>query len=192
MGLFSLEHGPLAYRADIGFYTASVGGLAAWLWRDAPRHLAPSLAALVLAGLAGWSLLEYLLHRFVLHGLPPFKRWHGLHHQRPAALMGAPTTLSATLFATLVAAPAWALLGRWPALALSLGVLTGYLGYTLTHHAIHHWPLRSRWLDRRRHWHALHHHARGAPGCFGVTSGLWDQVFGTRRLPVTTARGFSH
>jgi cyclopropane-fatty-acyl-phospholipid synthase len=100
-----------------------------------------------------------------------------------------------TLFAALVAAPSWWLLGAWPACALTFGLLTGYLAYGLTHHATHHAlpgiGRRSAWLARRRRWHALHHQAHRAgsggatagsalqAGHYGVSSALWDHAFGT-------------
>jgi len=38
-------------------------------------------AALFVGGAVGWTLAEYLVHRFVLHGLAPTQ--HGLHHANP-------------------------------------------------------------------------------------------------------------
>lgn len=178
MGLISLEHGTTAYRADFAFYGAAVAGLGGSLLVGAPPSQALPLAGIAMAGLAAWSLLEYLLHRFVLHGLQPFRGWHAEHHARPAALICAPTLLSAALIVMLVYGPAWWLTGRWPATALSFGVVTGYLGYTVTHHATHHWRGGGAWLRRRKRWHARHHHA-AQQRCFGVTSGLWDHAFGT-------------
>lgn len=73
MGLLSLEHSKAAYRADLALHGAAV------------------------AGLAGWTAIEYAMHRFVLHGMPPFRAWHALHHARPSARIGAPTLLSGSL-----------------------------------------------------------------------------------------------
>lgn len=193
MDLFSLEHSPTAYRADFALYGAAVVALATLLLWISPHGQALVIAAWVGAGVAGWSLLEYLLHRFVLHGLRPFSRWHAMHHARPTALICAPTVLSATLFATLVFLPALLWGDPWFACALTLGLLIGYLAYAVTHHAIHHWRSDHLWLQRRKHWHALHHqppsqaHAknpsagRSSSACFGVTSNVWDRVFGTGR-----------
>ena len=133
---------------------------------------------LVLAGLAGWTLLEYALHRFVLHGLRPFSDWHAEHHHRPAALICAPTILSASLIAALVFLPAWALGGLWPACAITLGVLGGYLAYAITHHATHHWRASNRWTRQRKRWHALHHDRHRGPGHYGVTTSFWDHLLG--------------
>jgi cyclopropane-fatty-acyl-phospholipid synthase len=179
MNLFSLEHSQSAYRADFVLYGTAVVVLAAFVLAAGPGLHRLEALAMVLAGLAGWTAIEYALHRFVLHGVQPFRRWHAAHHERPAALICAPTILSATLILTLVFLPALALSSLWFACALTLGVLGGYLAYALTHHATHHGRASSPWLKRRKHWHALHHHHAGQPGCYGVTSSFWDHVFGS-------------
>src|SRR5450631_4764296 len=38
---------------------------------------------LVLAGVAAWTLLEYLVHRFVFHRYSVGRRLHRLHHDQP-------------------------------------------------------------------------------------------------------------
>jgi hypothetical protein len=40
-------------------------------------------AALLVAGVVAWTLAEYVVHRFVLHGLVTTQ--HGLHHANPDA-----------------------------------------------------------------------------------------------------------
>jgi sterol desaturase/sphingolipid hydroxylase (fatty acid hydroxylase superfamily) len=179
MGLLTLEHSRIAYCGDFAFYGAAAAILAIVVNADAADGQQLASAALVLAGLASWTAIEYALHRFVLHGLPPFNRWHAEHHRRPTALIGAPTILSSTLILVLVFVPALLIAGWLYACAFTLGVVTGYLGYAITHHATHHWHSRSTWLKRRKRWHALHHHHVDAPGCYGVTSALWDHVFGS-------------
>jgi cyclopropane-fatty-acyl-phospholipid synthase len=181
MGFLSLEHGRTAYRADFVLQAAVVAGLTLLLLFRSPVDMAADLLVWVGLGVFAWTLIEYGLHRFVLHGLPPFRRWHAAHHQRPAALIGLPIPASAALFAALVFAPAWWAAGRWVATALTLGVLIGYLAYTVTHHATHHAGLgRGAWWQRRRRWHALHHRHADRAVCFGVTTGFWDRLFGTR------------
>lgn len=195
-GLFRFEHGPAAYRADFVLYGLGVAALAAGAvlsaWRGAPADAALTLAW-VLAGGALWTALEYALHRSVLHGLEPFRHWHAEHHLRPQARIGSPTLLTAAGFAALVWLPAWALLGRDPAVALTLGVVSGYWAYGLIHHMLHHGPTGPAWLQRRRRWHALHHarsqagHTAGSdrPVCFGVTTLFWDHVWRSAgRTPV--------
>ncbi|MDN3575493.1 sterol desaturase family protein [Chitinimonas viridis] len=180
MALFSLEHSKLAYRADFALYGMAVLALAGYLLLASPLAEHWTMLIYALVGLASWSAMEYGLHRFVLHGLQPFRRWHAAHHQRPAALICIPTVISALLIGGVVFLPALVLIGHWHASALTLGILAGYQGYAITHHAIHHWHTDSAWLKRRKRWHALHHYA-AKPACYGVTSNAWDCLLGTRQ-----------
>lgn len=184
MGLLSTEHSRLTYRLDFAFHGGVVALLAALLAWRAPRTEALALSLALMAGLAGWSLLEYLLHRHVLHGLQPFARCHAAHHARPQALIGPPTVLTAGLFASVCFLPAWWWGGVWLASALTLGLVTGYVTYSLTHHAVHHWRSQNHWLRQRKLSHGLHHHGEqlyGPRHCgrYGVSSGFWDRVFGS-------------
>lgn len=192
MGLLSIEHSPVVYWADFAWHGAAALALGAAVGAGLPAvpgtdGLAAALA-LVLAGLLLWTLIEYLLHRFVLHQVAPFRHWHALHHQRPRALICGPTLLSSALIAVLVAAPAWALMGAAHAQALTLGLVLGYLAYGVVHHSAHHGG-GGRWMRARRRWHALHHHA-ATPAAYGVSTGLWDRVFASvptagRQRPTT-------
>lgn len=185
--LFMLEHSKRAYRLDFALYGAAVVGLTVTVFAFGPRAGRLETGGFVLIGLLGWTAVEYALHRFVLHGLQPFQRWHAEHHQRPTALICAPTMLSATLIATLVFLPSLVLGDLWRACALTLGLITGYLGYAVTHHATHHWRADLVWLKQRKQWHARHHHAM-EPQCYGVTSGFWDHVFGTAHRSVVVPK----
>jgi sterol desaturase/sphingolipid hydroxylase (fatty acid hydroxylase superfamily) len=184
MSLFTLEHSKVAYRLDLALFGGASVGLGALLFLMGPHaRLIQSIACAAL-GFASWTLIEYGLHRFLLHGVKPFSTWHAEHHRRPAARIYSPTLLSVTLIVVLIYLPAWIVGGSWPACALTFGVVAGDFGYAVTHHAVHHWDTYGGWLWRRRRWHALHH-ARspaggtGRPGYYGVTSPFWDHVFRT-------------
>jgi sterol desaturase/sphingolipid hydroxylase (fatty acid hydroxylase superfamily) len=179
MAFLALEHSRAAYAADFVLYGVAVSVLSSLLVWRAPTGMWPTLGLTAAAGLLSWTLIEYLLHRFVLHGLQPFKGWHAEHHVRPTALICAPTLLSAVLFFALVFLPAFELANFWVACALTLGTVSGYLAYAITHHAAHHWRGNSQWLKDRKQWHALHHAKGTRPGRFGVSSGFWDRVWGT-------------
>lgn len=56
--------------------------------------------------------------------------------------------------------------------------MTGFLAFSVTHHAVHCWRAQGAWLRRRKQLHALHHHGK-AERCYGVTTALWDRAFGT-------------
>ena len=188
MGVVSLEHRKAAYAADFGLYAAAVVALGGLVVIDAPPDQALSLAAIAAAGLGGWSLIEYLLHCFVLHGLQPFRSWHAEHHQRPTALICASTVFSVALITGLVFLPALVVGGLWRACALTLGVLSGYLSYAITHHATHHWRADNLWLRERKRWHARHHHDSLQGACFGVTSSFREHLLGSARRVASPAQ----
>ena len=50
--------------------------------------------------------------------------------------------------------------------------------YDGTHYAIHHFRMSSRWGRWIKRHHMIHHHT-GAHARWGVSSPLWDWVFGT-------------
>jgi len=129
-------------------------------------------------GWADCSLTASLLPPFVLHGVEQFKTWHASHHERPVALISAPTAMSAALITVLVFGPGLMAGTFRSAVALTLGVTIGYFIYALCHHASHHWRAHGRWLKERKRWHAIHHRSGGGE-CYGVTFMLWDRVFGT-------------
>jgi sterol desaturase/sphingolipid hydroxylase (fatty acid hydroxylase superfamily) len=188
MALLSLEHSRVAYGFDFALYGAAAASLAAALvWSSSPGQAA-SGGAWLCAGLLVWTWLEYSIHRFILHGVQPFRGWHAQHHQRPTALIYSPTLISAALIGCGVFLPAWQWGGVRVACAVTLGIVLGNLGYSITHHAAHHWRARSAWGRARKRWHAAHHQSgsqlRGQTlpqaVCFGVTTGFWDHLLQTR------------
>ncbi len=192
MKFLELESSRTAYRADFAVYALAVLGLSAGLLWQPPGPAWQVLAA-VAAGYAVWSVLEYALHRFVLHGLQPFAGMHAQHHQRPTARIGTPTVVSAPLFALFGFAPLWAVAGLGWASAFTLGLLVGYLAYALTHHAMHRASKdglgglgaagEQGWLARHQRWHVRHHQLTLTPGCYGVSHRFWDHIFGTANAP---------
>ncbi|MDD0838768.1 sterol desaturase family protein [Curvibacter sp. HBC61] len=178
MRLLSFEHSLTTYYADLAAYGVGVLGLGLALGGAMSAQEGPGVALMVVLGLVVWTLLEYLIHRFVLHGLDPFRRWHAAHHQRPEALICTPTLLSALAFTGLVLWPSLAGLPSPWGLALSLGVLTGAFVYSLLHHALHHLRAPPLALRRWQRWHRCHHHSP-QPVCYGVSTRVWDRLFGS-------------
>lgn len=144
--------------------------------------VAPSLAALAIvyvAGVIGWTLIEYWLHRLLFHHAPVLAPIHEAHHHSPQELIGTPGWASVLIGVIVVAGPAWAALGLGLGTAATAGLATGYLWFVFVHYAIHQWqPRRGSYLYRARLRHAQHHHVSDE-GNFGVTTGLWDHVFRT-------------
>jgi sterol desaturase/sphingolipid hydroxylase (fatty acid hydroxylase superfamily) len=140
-----------------------------------------------LGGLLGLTLLEYLLHRFVLHRAVGPERasriaaflHHGYHHIYPSDEGRLVLPPMVTVPFALIIASAYALLLPGGAAAAAFaGTATGYVAYDSMHWWLHHGRARSRvgrWLKR---YHLLHHHHQDE-GRFGVSTPLWDFVFGT-------------
>lgn len=138
---------------------------------------------LALLGVALWPVVEYVAHRWLMHGIEHtrpalYKRVHGVHHLYPRdrSHFTIPLAVTVPLVALLAAIPA--ALGAWPTAAPILGgLLAAYALYDLAHLAAHGlapFPFR-RALAR---YHARHH--RDASRAFGVTSPIVDALMGTR------------
>ena len=155
--------------------------------RDESIGVAGALA-LVAAGVLAWTLLEYLLHRWVFHFVPdPASELqrdlafmaHGVHHDwpyDPDRLVMPPVV--AVLLAFAIGLPLRALVGARLFPGLFAGLVAGYLWYDLTHYAVHHLKQRTAFGRLQRRNHLVHHFAQ--PNArYGVTTPLWDLVFGT-------------
>lgn len=162
-----------AFAADI---LAAVGLLVAGLtvFRVGPL----AAMASVLSGLLLFSLVEYAFHRYLFHGgVPLFSPGHRKHHDNPTAQGALPFFLPPAILVLIAA-----VLGREATGGVSClvagGLALGYLCYGLAHDAIHarrfQQPLLRRWAGM----HHVHHHHPDTN--FGVTTPLWDVVFGTR------------
>ena len=132
-----------AYYSDFGIYALAI--FCAILWAITGLKPGTQLEALaaVVVGVALWTLAEYALHRFVLHGDSPFAKLHARHHAEPNAYIGTPTWLSAGIILGLVFLPAWLIFSMPVAAGLSVGFASAFLWYGIAHHRVHHRPLRS-------------------------------------------------
>lgn len=146
---------------------------------------APGTIAVVAAGIVAWTLIEYVAHRYLFHWTPRNPNLaravylvHRYHHDFP-------NERSRNMFPLVVSLPMalaiwiviWAALPRDAApLAFSMIVLC-FTAYDVVHYA-HHLPTPYLPILRRRH---MLHHFRDPDANFGVTTSLWDRVFGTLR-----------
>ena len=112
------------------------------------------------------TLAEYLVHRFVLHGFAPTE--HRLHHANPDDAV-------LTIFWQIWIC--FALVYLIAGGAFVAGALVAYAWYLFVHHCAHHGP-DSLPLSLLKH-HQSHH--RFASRNYGVSTTLWDHVFGTMR-----------
>jgi len=146
----------------------------------------------LLIGLFLWTFTEYTLHRFVFH-FPPRAPWqerlsflfHGVHHAQPKMktrlVMPPPVSIPLTLlfYAVFYLILDLALdMPYWIAPTFA-GFIAGYLIYDMTHYATHHWAMRSGYFKFLKRYH-MQHHYKTPDKRFGVSSPLWDMVFGTK------------
>lgn len=156
-------------------------------WLGADRGLAAWKLVLLTAGGVGiWTLTEYWLHRLVFHWEPDnaFGRRmhfiiHGIHHDHPNDRMRLvmPPAVSIPLAALFFGA-FMLLFGAPAAYPLFAGLIGGYLVYDYTHYYVHHFVPKSNLGKRLREQHMRHHFQDHRFG-YGVSSPIWDVVFGT-------------
>ena len=147
--------------------------------------LVASLFALGL-GAVGWTLIEYVLHRFVFHGASAKRlgaKEHRKHHAQVDYFAPWWQKALAALAATAVVLPlAIVAQGATIGLFFTAGFIGMYLLYEILHRRAHTHPPAGpygRWLRRN---HFAHHFVDPRRGQ-GVTTPVWDRVFRTR-LPV--------
>jgi sterol desaturase/sphingolipid hydroxylase (fatty acid hydroxylase superfamily) len=186
IGFLATDMSPSWFFLDFYVYPPLVLLCLILAFDDAGVWRAGLVVAQVLAGLAVWTLAEYLIHRFAFHHAPGLKTVHLEHHAEPEGLHGSPTLVTVLVFAGLAFAPLWWLFSLASASALTSGLMLGYLAYVGVHYLVHHPALLGsgetgsrarkalRGLIRA---HAVHHHQLGYN--FGVTTLVWDRVFGT-------------
>ncbi|MCO4747410.1 MAG: sterol desaturase family protein [Proteobacteria bacterium] len=162
--------------------------ITACVWHALTVKEVPALTVLGLftLGALAWTLVEYILHRFLFH-LPPAKNkflkelqyvMHGYHHDFPddPGRLVAPPALSWPL-ATLLVFAYMAAFNTWWS-ALFAGTVAGYLGYDWMHYYTHHAKPKNRFGRFMRRFH-FEHHFGTAYSQFGLSSPLWDLVFQT-------------
>lgn len=136
-------------------------------------------------GALGWSVSEYALHRWVGHdpkSQSAFAKEHRAHHAQ--RFYFAPTWKKTAYVAPIVGAAAVAARATLGAAGLRfvLGYAATYVGYEVLHRRLHtHAPKGPVGRFLRRHHFA--HHFNGPQTNHGVTTPVWDVVFGTLRDP---------
>jgi sterol desaturase/sphingolipid hydroxylase (fatty acid hydroxylase superfamily) len=192
-----LEFFSRAHPATPGIW---FGPLIAWSAAASPAAVGAARSVeLFAAGVVLFSLFEYGLHRVVFHGLvrlaerhewarfPAFMA-HGYHHEFPndGSRLVMPPMISWPL-ALLFAAAYRALLGPAQWLPTLAGTMVGYIAYDWVHYYTHHARPRTRLGKWIRAYH-LRHHFQDHDAFFGISSPLWDFVFGTYRSPLPVKR----
>jgi hypothetical protein len=138
-------------------------------------------------GAMTWSLAEHIIHQNLGHRFAHNRNFFAQEHVRHHATTSyfAPTTkkLAAAVATSAVVWPlAAAAAGPTLGTAFTLGLMGAYGGYEVVHRIAHTHPPRTRygrWLRR----HHFHHHFHNPAVNHGVTSALWDHLFGTYERP---------
>lgn len=157
-------------------------------WSITHTTLSPGVtAALFVTGMISFTLVEYLVHRYVFH-MRTYNQWrekfqytvHGVHHEFPKDKdrLAMPPLLSVTI-STILLLIFRLILGDLT-FAFLPGFLVGYAFYLSVHYIVHIYQppkniFKVLWIN-----HAVHHYKHGEY-VFGVSSPLWDYVFGTMR-----------
>jgi sterol desaturase/sphingolipid hydroxylase (fatty acid hydroxylase superfamily) len=139
-----------------------------------------SAIVFVVIGFMAWGLLEYALHRWLLHGvLAAPRREHAKHHGAPTAMVSTPL-LVVPIGAFVIYLTLALLLQSGVAALITFGIYAGYNYFAIVHHLLHHRHdalARSRWFEAQVRLHDAHHLRPDLH--FGISSGLWDRLFGT-------------
>lgn len=138
-------------------------------------------------GVAMWTLLEYVLHRWVLHyraktalGRAVVDRLHEKHHVDPKDQSQVCVPFSLLL-------PLWLVMygiivlfggGLYASLIFISGVALMMILYDITHFSTHYMQATHPYLQFVKKYHMTHHFV-DAGKRFGVTSPIWDWVFRT-------------
>lgn len=155
------------------------------------QHTSLSLLTTVLiffAGMLSYTWVEYMMHRYIFH-LNTYTAFrakiqytmHGVHHEFPKDKdrLAMPPLLSITI-ATILLLIFKVIMGDF-VFAFLPGFLTGYALYLLIHYIVHAYAppknfFKALWIN-----HSVHHYKEGEV-VFGVSSPLWDYIYGTMKL----------
>jgi sterol desaturase/sphingolipid hydroxylase (fatty acid hydroxylase superfamily) len=164
------------YSAALLFWSITHTSLSAW-----------ATTGMFLLGVVSFTWVEYMTHRYIFH-MGTFTKWrekfqytvHGVHHEYPKdkERLAMPPLLSITI-ATLLLLLFRLVLGD---LVFSFlpGFLVGYAFYLSVHYMVHVYQppkngFKVLWIN-----HSVHHYKHGEY-VFGVSSPLWDYVYGTMK-----------
>ena len=141
-------------------------------------------------GMLFWSFFEYCIHRFAFHFIAESERAvkfvyliHGNHHEYPRDkerlfMPPVPSLILASVIFSILFLLFFLAGIKENVFAFFPGFMLGYLMYGTMHYAIHAWNPPFKWMKPLWRNHHLHHYKNTELG-FGVSSTLWDHVFGT-------------
>ena len=170
----------------ISLFVAISTGLLYWAISHTTLHAAYVIILFIIGWLT-WSFTEYMMHRYVFHmkHTNTFKRkiqyaFHGVHHEYPKdkTRLAMPPLMSLSI-AFILFYLFYSIIGTH-VFGFLPGFLIGYASYLFVHYIVHAYPppnnaFRELWIN-----HAVHHY-KNDKVIYGVSSPIWDYVFGTYR-----------
>ncbi|MEP4534156.1 MAG: sterol desaturase family protein [Cyclobacteriaceae bacterium] len=140
---------------------------------------------LFIGGFMAFTLIEYLMHRFVFHLQPHTPKQekfaytvHGVHHDYPKDKdrLAMPPPLSLLLAFVFFVFFEFVMGGL--VFAFLPGFLMGYASYLGVHYMVHAYRPPKNFMKVLWIHHGIHHY-KDDHSAFGVSSPFWDFVFGT-------------
>jgi sterol desaturase/sphingolipid hydroxylase (fatty acid hydroxylase superfamily) len=146
---------------------------------------------LFFVGFIAFTWVEYNVHRYVFH-MKTYTELrnkiqyiiHGVHHEFPKDKdrLAMPPLLSITI-GTILLLLFRVIMGDF-VFAFLPGFMVGYASYLSVHYLVHAYPppknfFKALWVN-----HSVHHYKDGEV-VFGVSSPLWDYIYGTLELKKT-------
>lgn len=140
-------------------------------------------------GLVYWTFMEYIMHRHLFHTPIKGNNWalitahfllHGQHHKFP---MDKGRLVFPIVPASIIAISVYwgtlrMVLSPLPALAIHSGFISGYVAYDMTHYYTHFGSPTFGYLAKLKKSH-MKHHFKDIKHGYGISSEIWDHVFGT-------------
>ncbi len=136
-------------------------------------------------GIFSWTIFEYIAHRWLFHMTPDSETGkkiayilHGNHHHYPRdkqRLFMPP--VPSLILSSIIFSAQYLIMGKI-AFMFFPGFILGYLMYGSMHYAIHAWNPPFKFMKPLWRNHHLHHYKDEHRG-FGVSTTIWDRVFGT-------------
>jgi|SRR5690606_1915033 len=145
----------------------------------------PFMIVLFFGGILFFTLIEYLMHRYLYHFHPETEQgkkvvytMHGVHHDYPKdkSRLAMPPVLS-LIIATLFFVIYRAVMGDY-VFGFLAGFLMGYTAYLGIHYSVHAFKAPNNFLKLLWEHHHIHHYQE-PDRAYGVSSPLWDYVFRT-------------
>jgi dihydroceramide fatty acyl 2-hydroxylase len=171
-------------------YTAYVVSVMAYAMKSG--HFASALAFFA-AGVAVWTYVEYLVHRYILHGRFPdgpgfyrhflhkyFDDLHWEHHKRPWDGNHINGTIEDTLPFVGPVALLFFLAPVHMLPAFLAGFIQAYIVEEWVHHSVHFCQFKGRYFQYIKRHHLYHHSPKGSEVAFGLSNGFWDVACKTR------------